>query len=83
VDVGLLDMIIVPGLVFDKNFHRIGKGKGYYDRYLSKLELSFKTRSIRFPYLMGVAFREQMVEQVPQEPHDYKLDYVVYIPLEE
>jgi len=83
IDLGLLDLIIVPGLVFDKNFHRLGKGKGYYDRYLAKLECNFKERKIPFPFLMGLAFREQIVEKVPKEAHDYKMDLVIYIPHEE
>lgn len=83
ITLGSLDLIIVPGLVFDKNFHRLGKGKGYYDRYLARLDADFQSRNIKFPFLMGLAFREQIVEKVPQQPHDYKMDLVIYIPQEE
>ncbi|MFA6024599.1 MAG: 5-formyltetrahydrofolate cyclo-ligase [Candidatus Gracilibacteria bacterium] len=62
-----MDLIIVPGLAFDAHGHRIGYGKGYYDRLL-KLSLG---------YTVGLAFTEQMVEKIPHEAHDVPLNLVL------
>lgn len=61
-------LVIVPGIGFDRRHHRIGYGKGYYDRYLSA-----------HPHLikMGLAFDIQLVEKIPVEETDCGLDYVV------
>lgn len=61
-------LIIVPGIGFDGRHHRIGYGKGYYDRYLKK-----------HPHLvkMGIAFDIQIVEKIPVEETDCGLNYVV------
>mgnify|MGYP004508666655 FL=1 len=61
------DAVIVPLVAFDGNKNRLGKGKGYYDRFLS----DNKARKI------GVAFREQKAEFVPTEKTDVKLDEVL------
>ena len=61
------DLIVVPGLAFDKTGHRLGYGKGHYDRFLKHQ----KGKTI------GVAFKEQIVEQLPKEKHDIKLDDVI------
>lgn len=62
-----LDLALVPGLGFDARGHRLGRGKGYYDRLLA----GFSGRKI------GVAFDLQIVPEVPREPHDIALDAVV------
>jgi 5-formyltetrahydrofolate cyclo-ligase len=62
-----LDLILVPGMAFDLNGHRLGRGKGFYDRLLSE------TKGIR----CGVAFDEQIVEEIPVEPHDAVMDCIV------
>jgi 5-formyltetrahydrofolate cyclo-ligase len=67
VSAGPLDLILVPGLAFDLHGRRLGRGKGYYDRLLG--ELSGAT--------CGVAFEEQIVKEVPFEPHDVGLHYVL------
>lgn len=61
------DAVIVPLVAFDGNKNRLGKGKGYYDRFLS----DSKARKI------GVAFREQKAEFVPTEKTDVKLDEIL------
>ncbi len=63
----LLDLILVPGLAFDEQGHRLGMGKGYYDRYLKKTPAAFK---------IGIAFAEQILARVPQEPYDVAMDAV-------
>ena len=55
-----LDLVLVPGVAFDRKGGRLGFGKGYYDRFLSK------TSALR----MGVAFSAQVIPDVPTEPHD-------------
>ena len=60
------DIIICPGVCFDKNNNRLGHGKGYYDRYLSK-------RSI---YKLGVCYKEQLVDELPIDGHHVKMDLV-------
>jgi 5-formyltetrahydrofolate cyclo-ligase len=62
-----LDLALVPGLGFDARGHRLGRGKGHYDRLLA----GFPGRTV------GVTFDFQVVAQVPVEPHDIVLDAVV------
>jgi len=57
-----IDVALVPGLAFDKNGNRLGKGKGYYDRFLKRL--SENALSI------GLCFDFQVVESVPTVSHD-------------
>ena len=64
---GELDLILVPGVAFDLAGHRLGRGKGYYDRLLG--ELCSTT--------CGVAFEEQIVAEVPVGPYDVRLDYIL------
>jgi len=61
------DVVVVPGLGFDRRGHRLGYGKGYYDRYLS----------LRPKVCVGLSFRCQVVDEVPTEEHDIALDAVI------
>lgn len=54
-------LIITPGLAFDRALHRLGRGKGYYDRFLAQIR---QCRHIR-TCAIGVCFAEQLVEAVP------------------
>lgn len=62
-----LDVIVVPGIVFDKKGYRIGYGGGYYDRYLK----DFKGTTI------SLAFQLQVVEQVPKDVHDIPVQCIL------
>jgi 5-formyltetrahydrofolate cyclo-ligase len=62
-----IDVIFVPAIVFDKQGHRIGFGKGYYDRFLKD------TKSIK----VGVAYDFQIVDEIPFEEHDVPVDFVI------
>ena len=62
-----LDLVIVPGLAFDVNGGRLGRGAGYYDRFLKK------TGAVR----IGFCFSFQVVEQVPLEAHDALMQSLV------
>lgn len=61
-----LDLILVPGTVFAKDGHRIGYGKGFYDRLLKN------TSAVK----IGIAYEFQIVENIPAEPHDTPMDYI-------
>jgi len=62
-----LDFALVPGVGFDAAGHRLGRGRGYYDRLLASVA---GTRC-------GVAFDEQMAEHIPAEPHDITLNCIL------
>ena len=62
-----LDLILVPGIAFDADGHRLGRGKGFYDRLLAVLKGP----------TCGVAFDQQIVHQIPVEPHDMRLNCIL------
>ena len=62
-----LDLILVPGVAFDLHGRRLGRGKGYYDRLLAGV------RGVK----CGIAFDEQMVNDVPAGPSDVRMDFMV------
>ena len=62
-------LIIVPGVCFDKEGFRIGYGKGYYDKYLSKYE------GIKFTKI-GVCFKECFIEEIEHDEYDIPVDFV-------
>ena len=69
----LIDLALVPGMAFDKDGHRLGRGKGYYDRFFSKVQ----EKSGHVPYSIGVCFPFQLVDSVPTDKHDFSVDRVV------
>lgn len=69
VDVAEADLIVVPGVAFDRRGHRIGYGKGYYDRALHRLEGQ--------GHLVGLCYEFQLVEKIVGEPHDVIMDMIV------
>lgn len=62
-----LDLILVPGVAFDLQGRRLGRGKGFYDQLLASVRGT----------TCGVAFDEQIVERVPVEPHDVHLNCIL------
>ena len=64
-----LDAVIVPGLAFDRQNHRLGRGVGYYDRFLSSLPETVST--------VGLAFDFQLTESLPKEAHDVRLQQII------
>ncbi|PFH50618.1 hypothetical protein AMATHDRAFT_40722 [Amanita thiersii Skay4041] len=70
-----LDLILLPGVAFDKTLSRLGHGKGYYDRFIQTYVSSGHQR----PLLVGLALREQCLEsgEVPIGENDWKMDLVV------
>lgn len=63
------DLIVVPGVAFDLQRHRIGYGKGYYDKALHSQEGQGK--------LVAVCYDFQLVEEIAGEPHDVKVDVII------
>ena len=61
------EVIIVPAVAFDKNKHRIGHGRGYYDRYLTDLDV----------YKIGICFKEQIGDDIPIDKYDVKMDELI------
>lgn len=63
-----IDIAVVPGVAFDKQLHRVGYGKGYYDRLLG---------AVRFGVVVGLAFECQVFDAFDYEPHDMPVDVLV------
>lgn len=66
-DPDLLDLILTPGLAFDRTGGRIGYGAGCFDRFLPKCRGT----------VVGLSFEMQMVDRVPMEAHDQRMDQIV------
>ncbi len=62
-----IDAVIVPGMAFTRGGKRLGRGKGYYDRFLPLIPRA---------YLRGVCFPYQIVDDIPCETHDILMHYV-------
>lgn len=79
VELNDIDLIIIPGAGFDEKGNRIGYGGGYYDRLLSGI----RKRNLLpddphpSPMLIALAFEEQIVKEIPSEPHDIKMDMII------
>jgi 5-formyltetrahydrofolate cyclo-ligase len=69
VDPAEVDVVITPGLAFDRFGRRLGYGGGHYDRYLARLH----PRAVR----IGIGFSVQIVDEVPAEPGDERVDVIV------
>jgi 5-formyltetrahydrofolate cyclo-ligase len=64
-----IDLILMPGVAFDRNKRRIGYGAGYYDRFLNGLADR--------PYLLAPIFQIQLIHEVPTDPWDMPVDAIV------
>ena len=62
-----INLVIVPGMVFDRKGNRLGYGKGFYVKFLPKRDV----------IKIGLAYSFQVVNLVPKEEHDIKMDYVI------
>lgn len=67
--VNMIDMLVVPGVAFDRHGHRLGRGVGFYDRFLSQPDCRAS--------VCGLAFHEQVVDTLPIEPHDRPVNMLV------
>jgi len=68
-DIKKIDLVITPGVAFDRKGNRLGRGKGYYDRLLKKLSASTKK--------IGLAFDFQVLPSLFTEPHDSCVDKII------
>src|SRR5262245_13024808 len=68
-DPTVIDVVIVPGTAFTPAGDRLGQGGGWYDGFLARVRPDCLT--------IGVAFSPQIVDELPVEPHDVRLDHVV------
>lgn len=69
VEPGTVDLVLVPGLAFAKNGHRVGYGGGYYDRFLAKLDKSVPK--------IAIGFDLQIVDEVPTNDFDIPVDSLI------
>ena len=67
-DYSEIQLALIPGMAFDRVGHRLGRGKGYYDRLLPRLATT---------WLQGVCFPFQLLDEVPSEPHDISVQEVI------
>ena len=87
---GDIDLLVVPGLAFDSNLHRLGQGKGYYDRFIAKMRqeggdidtstvADAATDTKKKPLLVGACLEEQFLEDesIPISDHDFIMDMVL------
>lgn len=65
----ILDLVIVPGIAFTEQGHRLGRGGGYYDRFLKKLSKS--------SYIIALAFEIQIINEIPLEKNDVPVDCII------
>lgn len=71
---GGLDLILMPGLGFDRSGNRLGRGKGFYDTYLERCIRHPKGK----PYTIALAFKEQLCQEIPVNDNDVHIDEVLY-----
>lgn len=64
-----IELAVVPGMAFDKEGNRLGRGKGYYDKILCKLNC----------YKIGICFPFQLYKEIPTEIHDIKMDEIISV----
>lgn len=64
-----IDAVVVPAMAFDTDGNRLGRGGGYYDRFLGRLR--------RGTAILGIAFDQQIVDAIPSEPHDVSVGCVI------
>ena len=69
IELGEDDAVVVPGVAFDPAGHRLGRGKGYYDR-------TFERDASRSPLLFGLAYDFQVVDRVPHDEFDRSVDAI-------
>ena len=75
-----IEVAIIPGMSFDDTGHRLGRGKGYYDRFLTKLRGMEENHCERKEadgtevYKIGICFGFQKLQEIPFESHDILMD---------
>ena len=67
-DYDAIDLIVVPGVAFDRRGNRLGRGRGYYDKILKETHIARK---------VGICFGFLLVEEVPVDELDVRMDFVI------
>lgn len=67
VDAADIEMVVVPAVAYDARGNRLGRGKGFYDRFLAS------TPAVK----VGVGYDFQLLDEIPAEPHDVPMDIVI------
>ena len=75
-DYSQIDIALIPGVAFDAQGHRLGRGKGYYDRFLRTIRSMGTVSSVR-PRFFGLCFDFQKLPSVPVDANDIPVDTVV------
>lgn len=66
-DVDDIELMIIPGVAFDRRRNRLGRGKGFYDRLLAASKAT----------KIGVGYEFQLLDELPAEPHDIPMDMII------
>jgi len=77
VDEKEVDLVVVPGVVFDRTGGRLGYGGGYYDRFLRTNWIKFKREHSRQCVVIGLAFDLQITGKIPLVEKDVRVDKIV------
>lgn len=72
-ETGDIDLIVIPGVAFNRKRQRLGHGAGFYDEFLNVYRLKFD----KLPFLVGLGLQEQLIQQIPIEEHDFSLDCLI------
>lgn len=62
-----IDLIVIPGVAFDRQRNRLGRGRGFYDRLLTRTEA----------FRIGICFGFQLLDSVPTSPYDIRMDRII------
>lgn len=63
-----IEVVVVPGMAFDRHNHRLGRGRGYYDRFLKLVPQAWK---------LGICFDFQLFDTIPAGPYDVPMDEII------
>lgn len=63
-----IELVITPGVAFDRKGNRLGMGKGYYDRYFQQNHSPLK---------IALAYEEQVLDSLPKDPYDVRIDFII------
>lgn len=70
-------LVLMPGLAFTREGRRLGRGRGFYDRFLAEWHLHDRCSGLKGPVLMGVCHSCQLVDWIPTEDTDITVDHIL------
>jgi 5-formyltetrahydrofolate cyclo-ligase len=77
IEIKNINLVIVPGIAFDKSCNRIGMGKGYYDRFLNKLASLNNNKNNQQFFSVGICYDFQLVDNLEVNSYDFPMDVVI------